>query len=43
MNTEKRHRIPIIKMPGRRPATKSFSMLVPETNPYSMIGRLGGK
>jgi hypothetical protein len=43
MYTEKRQGNPTIKMPGRRPAIKSLSMLVPETNPYNMIGRLGGK
>ena len=30
-------------MPGKRPAMKSLSILVPETNPYKMIGMLGGK
>jgi hypothetical protein len=43
MNTEKRHRIPTIKAPGITPAKKSFSILTPETNPYRIMGRLGGK
>jgi hypothetical protein len=43
MYTEKRQGTPTIRIPGRTPAMNSFSMLVPDTNPYNIMGRLGGK
>ena len=43
INTEKRQRIPTIRIPGKTPAKKRLSMLAPETNPKRIIGRLGGK